>query len=95
MWALLIQGILNDPKLATLLEDFGVTLTKEAAFREYLKNLAAAKLIPILKEVLGSAEYKERMEKERYEFLRNKETFNQCKNVAADKFGWVKKPCEA
>ena len=53
VWALLIQGILNDPRLPTLLEDFGVTLIRETAFREYLKNLAGTRLVPILREVLG------------------------------------------
>lgn len=91
VWALLIQAILNDPKLPQVLEDYGTSLRKEVAFREYLRTLASSKLFPILKEVLGRDEYKERLEKERYDFLRSKEVFNQCKEVAADKFGWVKK----
>jgi hypothetical protein len=48
-------------------------------------------LFPILKEVLGKDEYKERLEKERYDFLRSKEVFNQCKGAGAEKFGWLKK----
>ena len=91
VWALLIQGILNDPKLSELLDEFGTSVRKETAYREYLKTLASSKLFPVLKEVLGSEEYKERMDNERYDFLRTKEVFNQCKNVAADKFGWTKK----
>jgi hypothetical protein len=91
VWALLIQGILNDAKLPDLLEDYGTSLRKESAFRDYLKQLASSRLLPILKEVLVSDEYKDRLENERYEFLRTKEVFNQCKTVAADKFGWVKK----
>lgn len=91
VWALLIQGILNDPRLAELLDDYGTSLRKESAFREYLKTLASSKLATVLKSVLGSDEYKERMDAERYDFLRTKEVFNQCKAVAAEKFGWVKK----
>lgn len=91
VWALLIQAILNDPKLSQVLEDYGSSLRKEAAFREYLRTLASSKLFPILKEVLGREEYKDRLEKEKYDFLRSKDVFNQCKDVAADKFGWVKK----
>ena len=91
VWALLIQGILNDPRLPELLEDYGSSLRKETAFREYLKTLASSKLFLILREVIGSEEHKERIETERYDFLRTKDIFNQCKNVAADKFGWVKK----
>jgi AIPR protein len=91
VWALLIQGILNDPKLPDLLEEFGTSLRKEGAFRDYLRGMASGKLFPILREVLGGQEYQDRMEKERYDFLRTKEIFSQCKDVAADRFGWVKK----
>jgi hypothetical protein len=91
VWALLVQGILNDPKLSDLLEDYGTSLKKESAYREYLKTLASSKLFPILRDLLNSEEYKERMNRERYDFLRTKEVFTQCKNVAADKFGWLKK----
>jgi AIPR protein len=91
VWALLIQAILNDTKLPQVLEDYGSNLRKEAAFREYLRTLASSKLFPILKDVLSRDEYKDRMEKERYDFLRSKEVFNQCKEVAAERFGWLKK----
>jgi hypothetical protein len=91
VWALLIQGVLNDPKLAEVLDDYGTNLKREASFREYLRTLASSRLHPILKEVLGRDEYKERLENERYDFLRTKDLFNQCKDAAADKFGWIKK----
>jgi hypothetical protein len=91
VWALLIQGVLNDPKLPDLLDDYGSGLRMESAFREYLKSLASSKLLPVLQEILKSDEYKDRLENERYEFLRTKEVFNHCKTVAGDKFGWIKK----
>jgi hypothetical protein len=91
VWALLIQAMLNDPKLPQHLEDYGSSLRKETAFRDYLRTLASSKLFPILKEVLGRDEYKGRLEKERYDFLRSKEVFSQCKEVGAEKFGWLKK----
>lgn len=91
VWALLIQGILNDPSISELLEEYGTSLRKEVNFRENLKSLASGKLLPVLKEVLSSDEYRERLETERYEFIRTKEMFNQCKSVAAEKFGWTKK----
>ena len=39
VWALLIPGALNDPKLQEVLEEFGNSVRKEAAFREYLRKL--------------------------------------------------------
>lgn len=82
---------MNDPKLPQVLEDYGSSLRKETAFREYLRTIASSRLFPILKEVLSRDEYKERMGKERYDFLRSKEVFNQCKDVGAEKFNWLKK----
>ncbi|HVX15908.1 MAG TPA: AIPR family protein [Pirellulales bacterium] len=90
-WALIIQALLNDPKLADLLDEYGTGLKKENAFREHLRRLASSRLLPILKEVLAKPEHVERMANEKYDFLRTKEVFNQCKDVAYDKFGWTKK----
>jgi len=73
VWALLIQAILNDPKLPQVLEDYGSNLRKENTFRDYLRTLASSRLFPILKEVLSREEYKDRMDEERYDFLRSKE----------------------
>ena len=91
VWALLIQGILNDPKLPELLDDFGATLRRETAFRDYLKSLASSKLQTILREVLSCDEHKGKLATERYDFLRTKDMFNQCKGIAANRFGWLKK----
>jgi len=91
VWALLIQGLLNDPKLPDWMEYWGSSLRKETAFREHLKALASSKLLPVMKDVLGTEQNKARMDEERYDFLRTKELFNQCKSVAAEEYGWVKK----
>jgi hypothetical protein len=91
VWALLIQGLLNDPKLPDLLEEWGSSLKKETTFREHLKALASSKVLPIMRDILATEQNKARMDEERYDFLRTKEVFNQCKSVSANKFGWVKK----
>lgn len=91
IWALSIQALFNDSKLPDLLEDFGTGLKKETAFREHLRKLASSKLLPILKDVLAKPEHAERMANEKYDFLRTKELFNQCKDAAYDRFGWTKK----
>ncbi|MFN0198720.1 MAG: AIPR family protein [Planctomycetaceae bacterium] len=91
IWALVIQALFNDPRLPDLLDQFGTGLKKEMAFREHLRKLASSKLLPILREVLAKPEHAERMANEKYDFLRTKEIFNQCKDVGYDKFGWTKK----
>jgi hypothetical protein len=91
VWALLIQGVLNDVNLLGLLERYGNTLAKETDLREYLKNLASARILPIMKEVLADESYQEKMDAEKYSFLRTKEIFNRCRDVAFDKYSWTKK----
>ncbi len=91
IWALSIQALFNDPKLPNLLEEFGTSLKKETAFREYLRKLASSRLLPVLKDVLSKPEHAERMANEKYDFLRTKEIFNQCKDAAYERFGWTKK----
>ncbi len=91
IWALTIQALFNDPKLPDLLDEFGMNLKKEIAFREYLRKLASTRLLPILREVLSKPEHIERMANEKYDFLRTKDFFNQCKDFAYDRFGWSKK----
>ena len=89
--ALLIQGMLNDPKLPTLVEWYGNSLAKEADFREYLQKLANSKLLPIFKEVLADKSYVEKIEGEKYSFLRSKEIYRRCMDAAYEKYNWTKK----
>jgi hypothetical protein len=91
VWALLIQGFLNDDKLSQLLEDFGSSLTRDFDFKEYLKNLASTRLLPIFRELLVGEPYRQKMEDERYEFLRTKEIFRKCMELADKRFKWSRK----
>jgi hypothetical protein len=91
VWALIIQGLLNDAKLQDNLDRFGTTLAKETDFRELLKAIAASKILPILKEVLADEGYQKKIEEEQYSFLRTKEIFKRCMDVAYDKYGWTKR----
>jgi len=91
IWALLIQAMLNDPRLDDALENFGSSLARESDFREYLKNLASSKLLPVLKDVLKDEAYIEKMANEKYEFLRTREVFKRCMDSAYTQFKWTKR----
>ncbi|HXB67704.1 MAG TPA: hypothetical protein VNY05_05645 [Candidatus Acidoferrales bacterium] len=92
VWALLIQAVFNDVKLTSTLDDFGGSLAKEADFRELLKRLASAKLLPVLRNVLATDSYSQKVADEKYSFLRTREIFQRCMNVAGDVHGWSKRP---
>ena len=91
VWALLIQGLLNDSKIDDYLDRYGNTLAKEADFRELLKQIASSKVLPILKNVLADKAYEQRIEEEKYSFLRTKEIYRRCLEVAYDEYRWTKK----
>jgi len=91
VWALLIQGLLNDSQLPDLLEWFGGNLTKEANFSEHLKYIASSRILPILKDVLADEGYQQKMDIEQYSFLRTKEIFKRCMDAAYEKYGWTKR----
>ena len=92
VWALLVQGILNAPDLSSdLLERFGKRLAKERDFHEYLRNMASAKLLPLVRTVLSESTYKEYLDKEKYSFLRTKALFMRCMDEAYQRYRWTRR----
>lgn len=90
-WALLIQGLLNDKKIHAHLEDYGMTLVKQATFSDLLKQMTGAKVASIIKELLASSTYADKVKQEKYDFLRTTEAFKKAMLIADDKFDWTKK----
>ena len=68
VWALLVQAILNDHKLPQLREDYGSSLTKEFAFRDFLVQLTGTRVLPLLKKILALPAYQQKISQERYDF---------------------------
>ena len=91
VWALLIQGMLNDPNLPRLLDTYGTGLKKDAEFREYLMNMASGRLLPVLRKLLGEDENRKKLAAEKYEFMRSVPVFRKCMDIAHSQYGWVKK----
>jgi hypothetical protein len=89
--ALLIQGVLNDDQLPQTLDGYGKTLQKDLRYKTYLNKIATTQLLQLLKIVFAEKNYAEKIEAEKYSFLRNKELFQRCMEVGGKKYGWVKK----
>ncbi len=92
VWALLIQGLLNDPKLEGVLDRFGTKLVAEADFSEHLKSIASARVRFIMKDAFKEERYEKLLAQEKYSFLRTKAAYQNCMQVAYDKYGWKKQP---
>jgi AIPR protein len=91
IWALLIQGILNDPKLENFCEWYGETLTDELDYSDILKRLASKKIRMIIRELLKNKDFADLVAEEKYGFLRRKSTFQTCMQIAGRRFAWQKK----
>jgi hypothetical protein len=90
-WALTVQALLNDKKLLSHLDNYGSTLTKEATFGEILKQLIGIRIAPLLRELLTSSAYQEKVAQEKYDFLRTTEAFKKAMAAASEKYGWEKR----
>lgn len=90
LWALLVQGMLNGPKLDAWCETFGTTLTVEADFTQELIALGVGKVRHVIREAALESRYKEQLDEERLSFLRTKAFYSQCMGFAEDRHGWTK-----
>lgn len=91
IWAMLLQGALNDRRYHNLLEEFGGGLVKEQAFGEVLKQIGGNRVLPLLKDLLSGPAYRDKVAQEKYDFLRTTEAFRKLMATANHKYGWTKR----
>jgi hypothetical protein len=91
VWALLVQGVLNDSNLPTWLDQFGTSLVKHVDYNIALRRLASGKVWSLLKDAFGTSEVEEQVAAGKWGFLRTKATYMRCMNLASEKYGWVRK----
>jgi len=91
IWALLIQGILNDRKIDQWIEEYGSRLSIETNFGEICKDIALKKIKPLINELISDSKIAKSIEEEKFTFLKSKSSFDVCIRNARDKFEWDKK----
>jgi hypothetical protein len=91
LWALLCQGILNDPKLADLSEPHGTGLSVDTKYMDKLSYLATARCRMLMSWLMDSKEYKERVAEGNLGFLRTNTAFEKCMGRAHSQWRWVHK----
>jgi hypothetical protein len=90
-WALLIRALINDKKYGECLELYGERLTREADFGEVLKRLTSSRVWPILKEILASPTYRDKVDNQKYDFLRTTDAYKKAVHIAHNlSFDWGK-----
>jgi hypothetical protein len=90
IWCLLIQGVLNDNKLDSHIEEFGKNLVIEADFNELLKSIGIKKIKPLVQDILKEEKYQKNIQEGNYLFLKNKAALDRCMRLAEEKYGWKK-----
>ncbi len=91
LWALLCQGILNDNKLPDNSEAFGRKMNIPADFTGYLSGLATTRCRILLSELTRNEKYADKFKDGNFSFMRSKNAYDFCMEVAYGKWGWVEK----
>ena len=88
VWALLIQGLLNDEELDNFLGNYGTKLGIESDYLAILKETGTKKIRMILSELIEQPKYGEYMLQEKFSFLKTRNAFMDCMAIAKKRFGW-------
>jgi len=91
LWALLCQGMFNDPELDDWSERFGRSLTIEQDYTELLSSLATRKCRFIISDLVADEKYAERVAEGNFSFLRTNAAFKQAMASAYERYGWVQR----
>jgi AIPR protein len=91
IWALLVQGVLNDDDLPQLMERYGKKLRMEKDYSDYLMGLSSRKVRFILGDVVEDAASLSLIANGKYGFLRTKATYERAMDIAGKREKWTKK----
>jgi hypothetical protein len=91
LWALLCQGILNDPKIEERAEEFGKGLSLEAQYTEWLSGLATTRCRFILSDLISDKAYESKASEGNYSFMRTNAAYKRMMEIAYRRWRWVEK----
>jgi hypothetical protein len=88
-WALICQGMLNDPGVEDYADKYGTYMSVEVGFMEWIREIAVNKVRLLLSDLVAVDPYRQRMQEERYDFLRTRAAYDVCMDRAHKKWKWV------
>ncbi|HQW06911.1 MAG: AIPR family protein [Flavobacteriales bacterium] len=91
LWALMCQAILNDKDLHSMAERYGQDLAISANYMQYIGSLATGQCRALLSELVELPANAEAVKNGEFNFLRSKQSFDFCMEVAKRRFGWEKR----
>lgn len=90
VWALLCQGLLNDPDLETHATAWGVKLAPEPGFTDHLVALGSSKVRLLLGGIVEERHALD-IANGKFGFLRTNALLDACLARAKDRFGWTRR----
>jgi len=91
LWALLCQGILNDPKLESRAEQWGGRLSVESDFVEWLSGIATTRVRFILKDLIEDKQFAGKAAEGNFNFLRTNAAYKRSMEFAYNRFKWMER----
>ena len=67
IWALVCQGMLNDPDLEGYADKYGRNMSVEAGLMEWMRGVAINKVRLLLSDLVEAEPYRKKMEEQRYD----------------------------
>jgi hypothetical protein len=89
IWALVCQGMLNDSDLGDYAEEFGTKIQFEAGLMQWMASIAINRVRILLSDLVAAEPYREKMEQQRYDFLRTRAAFDYCMEQAYKRWKWT------
>lgn len=89
LWALVCQGMLNDPEINEWSEEYGQSLKMDIQYRKWLLDLATRKCRLILADLIADKAYKEKVAEDNYTFLKTTAAFKKSMDIAYKRYKWT------
>lgn len=91
LWALLCQGVLNDPKVDELADEYASDMTLNVDYTNYLASLSTTRCRPLLAALIEDPAYSAKVADENLSFLRSNAAYRKCMEYAYNRWGWIEK----
>jgi hypothetical protein len=91
LWALLCQGILNDPQIEGIAEEYGKDMTMPADFTDYLCRLATARCRFVFADLANYKDNADKIAEGKFSFLKTNASYKACMDFAYKRWKWVEK----
>jgi len=91
LWALVVQGMLNDPGINERAEQWGKSLRQDMEFRNWLQDLAINRCRFVLSDLTSDPIYQDKVAEGRFDFLRTTAAFKKAMEIAYRRYRWTER----